>query len=329
MSLLQAQAFRGSAAKKFKAAKEGGDATAIKAASKVLLAAYDAEIVELRKQPALGKQLEAAITAKVIHHERYEKKTVETADPPASSAAPMSSEGAVASAPASSEEASGPPSTARSAPASEEVARKTGKKGAAGRKSAESEDDAEEKALMAAFAEGDRVYRRDARRAQVDAVGYRGPLALLRACQKPLKTTSIAETFGALQALPAKLAASSTVEAQVSRLAKNDRASRVDAMLATARREGKAADPEARKYLRAEGIAKGTAHLKGMLAVWPAMPVTHPEVDAEQAGAPFAAGGRDALPLEPPAEALVGLDEAMKAEVKKQWKEARSASVRT
>lgn len=334
MGLLQAQAFRANAAKKFRAVQKGGDATATKAASKVLLAAYEAEITELRKQPNLAKQLEEAITAKVIHHERYEKKTVQEDPPPSSE--PRSSEEEEeeeSGPPASGNPNSGAPRTTPSEPGSseeeeeEEEGGRRARRGAAPRmrRRAEAEEEEEEKALLAAFSSGDKTYRRDARHAQVDAVGYRGPLALLKACQKALGTTSIAETFGALQALPEKLAAASKVEAQVSRLAKNDRAARVDALLAKAKAEGKVLNKDARAHLRAEGIAKGTAHLKGMLAVWPAAPTQHPELDAEAAGAPFAAGGRDVLPNEPPAEALVGLNEVEKAEVLKQWKAAVAA----
>lgn len=214
--------------------------TAVAAASKALgeaLARVTAADADLAK-------------AKVVHREKYEKVTTELPD------------SAAESEPASEEEAaaSGPP--ASGAPMTEESAREGGGK----MKRAEDEGD-EEKALVAAFTTADKAYK--AKASGTDAYALRGPVALLGAVQKALNTKGIGETFGALSALPARLAALSTVEKDVAKLKTESRAQRIDAILRAPENRGKVGGKSHRDHLRAEAMKHGSSWLRGHLAIAP------------------------------------------------------------
>lgn len=188
--------------------------------------------------------------AKVVHREKYEKTVTESPDSGEKSK-PASEEAAAASVPP----ASVPPPT-------EESAREGGGK----MQRAESEDD-EEKAIAAAFAAANAKYK--AKAAGTDAYAVRGPVALLAAVQKALGTKGIGETFGALSALPARLAALATVEKDVAKLKTESRAQRIDAILRAPENRGKVGGKSHRDHLRAEAMKHGSAWLKGHLAVAP------------------------------------------------------------
>lgn len=250
-------------------------------------AAYVAAIAAAAGEPSLAAKRDALIEAKVIHHEKYEKKTVETedkpADPPASE---EPEEAAPETAPSEEEEPSS------SAAAAKGKAPRMGKK-------AESEDE-EEKALAAGYARASGSYQRAMAGAGIDAYGaVYGPKALLAACQKALGTTSIRETFGALRGLPEKLAASSELAARVEGLEKNDRKSRVNALVAQAKAEGRTRGKEHRAELRALGMRLGTAELRGVIKMLVPVRTTAQgfheanEEGAEDGGGQFAAGVSD------------------------------------
>lgn len=271
MSYLVARAALDAASKIFEKARASaaaapGDKTKAKAASDLaasLTAAYTATIDAAAGEPSLQKKRDELITAKVIHHERYEKKTVQTDDKPedAPSGVPGSDEGA-----ASSEGAEAPPTVDSARPSGMPPAKPKEKKGA---KKAESEDD-EEQAIAASYVRATGSYRREMAGKGVDALGVLyGPEALARACMKALGTTSIRETFGALQGLPEKLQANAAIAVDVEALKKRDRAARVESLIVAAKADGVPMPATRIKYLREQGALHGTAHLKGMLAQFP------------------------------------------------------------
>lgn len=272
MSYLVARAALDAASKIFEKARASaaaapGDKTKAKAASDLaaaLTAAYATAIDAAAGEPSLQKKRDALIEAKVVHHEKYEKKTVQTddkpADPPATGA-PGSDEGEESSA-------------AASAPATVDSARPSGMPPAKPRerKRAESEDD-EEQAIAASYVRATGSYRREMAGKGVDALGVLyGPEALARACMKALGTTSIRETFGALQGLPEKLQANAAIAVDVEALKKRDRAARVESLIGAAKADGVPMPATRLKYLREQGAMHGTAHLKGMLAQFPRLP---------------------------------------------------------
>lgn len=235
-------------------AKDEADA-AVRVAQAAVAVAKGSAVAAASK--ALGEAL-ARVTAadadlakaKVVHREKYEKVTTELPD------------SAAESEPASEEEAaaSGPP--ASGAPMTEESAREGGGK----MKRAEDEGD-EEKALVAAFTTADKAYK--AKASGTDAYALRGPVALLGAVQKALGTKGIGETFGALSALPARLASLSTVEKDVAKLKTESRAQRIDAILRAPENRGKVVGKAQRDHLRAEAMKHGSSWLRGHLAVAP------------------------------------------------------------
>lgn len=267
------------------AAAAPADKTKAKAASDLaasLTAAYATAIDAAAGEPSLQKKRDELITAKVIHHEKYEKKTVQTDDKPedAPSGVPGSDEGA-----ASSEGAEAPATVDSARPSGMPPAKPKEKK--AGKK-AESEDD-EEQAIAASYLRATGSYRREMAGKGVDALGVLyGPEALARACMKALGTTSIRETFGALQGLPEKLQANAAIAVDVEALKKRDRAARVESMIEAAKASGVPMRKDQRAYFREQGAIHGTEHLKGLLAIMPRLPTValepKEEGSAEQLG---------------------------------------------
>lgn len=265
-----------------------GDKNKAKAARDLaasVTAAYVATIAAAAGEPSLTAKRDALIEAKVIHHEKYEKKTVETedkpVDPPASGV-PGSDEGGESSAGAEAA-----PPTVDSACPSGMPPKKDEKKGKA--KRAESEEE-EEKAIAASYTRATASYRREMAGKNVDALGVLyGPEALARACMKALGTTSIRETFGALAGLPERLSATDAIAVDVEALKKRDRATRVETMINDAKASGVPMPAERRTYLREQGAKHGTAHLRGMLAQFPRLPVK--DVEPNEDGARGQLGG--------------------------------------
>lgn len=264
---LQATAARQVAAKAFKKAKaaaaaspeDKAKAAVFDGAVKALGAALREVEAAAKGDPALAAQYAEVLEARVIHHERYEKKTVETEpkSEPASDVA--SSEG-------EPEEAA--PETAPS----KEMPPSSSKPGAGVRratKKAESEDE-EEKAIAASYARATSSYRREMAGKNVDALGVLyGPEALLAACQKALGTSSVRETFGALAGLREQITASASVAADVEQLKKDKLRDDVNALVEKAKLEGRATTKEHRAQLRRDGMAHGLAWLAGAIKVLP------------------------------------------------------------
>lgn len=261
---LQAQKALEAAKGNLTRAERGKDAKEIAAAAKLVSAAYEDVIAASAPDKALAKQHRAAIEAKVIHHERYEKKTIEKADSmPASSMADSSEEERGSGPPASGDPESGAPSTA----ASKEEERGTAKKAKGATRAEDDGEEDEEKALAACYAAADKAYRKEARARGIDAYGVRGPKALLKVVHKAQGTTEVHEAFGALEAVPRQREAAAAMEQRVGKLEATGRAGRVVAMLDGAR--DKVTSKAHRKELQALAMEKGTSWLKGHLAVLP------------------------------------------------------------
>jgi hypothetical protein len=296
MSYLVARAALEAAQKMFEKARAGakaapGDKAKAKTAGELaasLTAAYTATIDAAAGEPSLQRKRDELITAKVIHHEKYEKKTVQTDDKPddaPASGVPGSAEGGESSAGADAA-----PATVDSARPSGIPAKPKEKKGA---KKAESEED-EEQAIAASYTRATASYRREMAGKGVDAYGTSyGPEALARACMKALGTGSIRETFGALATLPEKISGLEALGAKVNRLDRNDRASRVEALIGKAKADGVPMPAERRKYLREQGALHGTAHLRGMLAQFPRLATKALEPDEEGSAAQLGSAGAD------------------------------------
>jgi hypothetical protein len=297
MSYLVARAALDAAQKMFNKARAGakaapGDKAKAKASADLataLTAAYTATIAAAAGEPSLQAKRDELITAKVIHHEKYEKKTVQTDDKPddaPASGAPGSDEGGESSAGADAA-----PATVDSArPSGMPPAKPKEKKGA---KKAESEED-EEQAIAASYTRANGSYRREMAGKNVDALGVLyGPEALARACMKALGTGSIRETFGALATLPEKLQANASIAVDVEALKKRDRAARVEVMIDKAKADGVPVTKERREYLRAQGALHGTAHLRGMIAQYPRLPTKALEPDEEGSTAQLGSAGAD------------------------------------
>lgn len=257
------------------AAAAPGDKAKEKAARDLaasLTAAYATAIEAAAGEPSLAAKRDALIEAKVIHHEKYEKKTVETEDKPAD---PPESEEPEEAAPETAPSEEEEPSSSAGA-AAPSKAPKMGKR-------AESEEE-EEKAIAAGYARAGGSYQRAMAGAGVDAYGaVYGPKALLAACQKALGTSSIRETFGALRQLPEKLKASSELAARVEGLEKSDRKSRVNALVEKAKIEGRTRGKEHRAELRALGMRLGTAELRGVIKML--TPIGRPALEPKEDGA--------------------------------------------
>jgi hypothetical protein len=255
-------------------------ATAAKGAAAGLTAAYASAITAAAGQPALTKQRDELIEAKVIHHEKYEKKTVETADPPPETA--PSQEEEPSSSGALSAEEGGEEEGAKGG--EEPKAPMRERKGSSKKASDdEGDEEAEEKAIAAAYGRAMSSYKREMRGQNVDAYGrLYGPEALLAACMKALGTGSIRETFGALSQLPERLAATSTIVKTVEKLEKRDRASRAAKAIDAAKADGVPMTKDRRTELLKLADAHGVSHLKGVLAMMPRLP-TQP-IDAAEDG---------------------------------------------
>lgn len=252
-------------------------AAAAKGAAAGLTAAYASAIAAAAGQPALAKQRDELIEAKVIHHEKYEKKTVETADPPPETA-PSQEEEPTSSGALSAEE--GGEEEEAEAPKAPMRERKGSSKKAS---DDEGDEEAEEKAIAAAYGRATSSYKREMRGQNVDAYGrLYGPEALLAACMKALNTGSIRETFGALSQLPERLATTSTIVNTVQKLEKRDRASRAAKAIEAAKASGVPMTKERRAELLKLADAHGVSHLKGVLAMMPRLPTK--AIDAAEDG---------------------------------------------
>lgn len=248
-------------------------AAAAKGAAAGLTAAYASAIAAAAGQPALAKQRDELIEAKVIHHEKYEKKTVETADPPPDTTPSQEEE------PSSSGVESGEEEE-EEAPKAPMRERKGSSKKAS---DDEGDEEAEEKAIAAAYGRATSSYKREMRGQNVDAYGrLYGPEALLAACMKALNTGSIRETFGALSQLPERLATTSTIVNTVQKLEKRDRASRAAKAIEAAKASGVPMTKERRAELLKLADAHGVSHLKGVLAMMPRLPTK--AIDAAEDG---------------------------------------------
>lgn len=234
------------------------------AAAAALTKAYEALVAAYDAHPSMKAQRDEALTAKVVHHEKYEKKTVETADPPPASDADSTA-------------ASGPPASGadseEDAPITQDSVAPSAKGGAPPKpkpkmgKPAGGEED-EERALVAAYKDGTRHYARSLRGQNIDAHGVLyGPQALLGACMKALGTKTVRETFGALAGLPEKLAASAEVAGRVEALERSQLKATVHAMVDKAKAEGRTRGSEDRRKLREFGMTRGAAELRGTLAM--------------------------------------------------------------
>lgn len=248
-------------------------AAAAKGAAAGLTAAYVTAIAAAEGQPALVKQRDELLEAKVIHHEKYEKKTVETADPPPDTTPSQEEE------PSSSGVESGEEEE-EEAPKAPMRERKGSSKKAS---DDEGDEEAEEKAIAAAYGRATSSYKREMRGQNVDAYGrLYGPEALLAACMKALNTGSIRETFGALSQLPERLATTSTIVNTVQKLEKRDRASRAAKAIEAAKASGVPMTKERRAELLKLADAHGVSHLKGVLAMMPRLPTK--AIDAAEDG---------------------------------------------
>lgn len=278
-TFLQAQKALEAAKGNLARAEMGKNAKEIAAAAKLVGDAHEDVINAAAKDPALRAQHRSAIEAKVIHHERYEKRTVQQPDSAPASSAPASSEEEEAM-PETSPSKEEPPSS--SVPASEEEEGRKAKGAKKAEKASppkmrkkseerrgESEEEEEEKALAACYEAADKAYRKEARARGLDAYSIRGPVALLGAVTKALKTTGVHESFGALEGMPRQRAAHAAVEDRVGKLEADGRKARVKAAIDKARSEGRAISKELGKELQALGEEKGTAWLRGHMATLP------------------------------------------------------------
>lgn len=208
---------------------------------------------------ASGNAAKAAETvqAKVVHREKYEKVTTETpdkekkAEDSAVSDAPETVDSAAASVPAESSEA----------PAKDA-------KRAKGKEKGEEEPADEEKALVAAFASANRVYK--AKAAGVDAYGVRGPDALLKACLKAFDVTTIGEVFGALASVPEQRAEQADIAKRLAKLENRRAVDDVEAVITKARSEGRTRGSEDRADLRKFAATYGVKALQARIADRPA-----------------------------------------------------------
>jgi ClpP class serine protease len=231
-------------------------AVAVTTAQAALAAAKgDAAIerAEAALATALASKIEAAKEmAKVTHRMKHEEVTVETPDSeekPAASEAPAT---------AKSEPPAAAVESTDEAPASSEEPVAAAKSGKLEKAAA---------TLPKGWATATSAYR--TRAVGVDAYGIHSPAALFQAAAKATGQTTVPGILGALAALPARLAEAEKVGARVAKLEKNDRAQRIDAIIAAAKPTGKIGGKAHREHLRAEGLKNGSVWLRGHLAVAP------------------------------------------------------------
>ncbi len=209
-----------------------------------------------------------------------------------------------------SEEESAPPSTAKSAASSSEMssaesseeeeeeekaAASSGAKSSKGKPFGESEEEEEEEAVTKAWAGAHKAYKASTK--GTDAYAIHGPRALLKAVLKATGQTTVAGAMGVLAAMPKRRAADAKIIARVETIEANGRREKVNALVATAKSEGRAGatSHDGRASLRALGMEQGTKFLKAHLATLPVVANTKergPRADAE--GNVIGAPGADA-----------------------------------
>ena len=179
---------------------------------------------------------------------------------------------------------------------------------------ASEEDDEEEKAIAKAFS------------AKASGEGLYTPYRLARVVKEATDCKTIKEAFGALAAMGPRLRAAEKTEARVAKLEGESRKSRVDAILAMAKADGRVVGKAHRDSLRADGMKHGAKWLKAHVAV---LPKSHKVLAeggfiprADTAGNPIGAPGSDAQKMDAAATAGMSPADAEKyrAEVAKKLK---------
>lgn len=130
-----------------------------------------------------------------------------------------------------------------------------------------SEEEEEEEAIAKAWVAAEKAYAKAAKGA--DAYGVFGPKGVRKALGKATGETGIRAALGALHALPRKAKADAQVARDVEALkAKNVKAD-VEAIVQTAKADGRASSPALRAELREMGAKMGARYLKGFVAKLP------------------------------------------------------------
>lgn len=249
---LQAKQALDAALKTF--AKAKSEATA-----QMVTRAYDDVIEALAKQPSMAKQYREAIEARVIHHEKYEKKTIESPDKKPAESGPPASGAPVSEAPETQD--SEPPA------AEEPESKPAEKQKDKAPKMAAPKDDEQEKALRSGYASANRRYASALTGLNIDAYGAKfGPEALLSKCMQAFNVGTVGEVFGALAAVPEKREAHTALEQRLAKLEARRTGDDIEAVIATAKAEGRTRGAEDRKELRAFGAEYGLKALKVRIA---------------------------------------------------------------
>jgi ClpP class serine protease len=213
---------------------------AVTVAAKALAAKPSSNTAQRAHDDALLAKAEAdAALAKVTHHVKYEKKSIES-DPPADSEEPSKEAAALSEEPA--------PSTAKSEdPKSGEDAKGTG---------AEKALDTSHSAYMKAAA-------------GVDPYGVHSPKRMAEAIMKATGQKTLVEAMGALSAIPQRAAVEKSNAEKIAKLEAAAVADRVNALVAEAKKDGRAPSKAMRASLRDMGLKMGEGFLRGHLATLP------------------------------------------------------------
>ena len=241
---------------------------AVDLAAKALAAKPTSKSAVRAHDDALLAKVEAdAALAKVTHHVKYEKKSIES-DPEPSEAPSEEEEAALSEEPLPSTEKSEDPA-AEGEP--------SGEKMIGGNKAI----NAAHRAYMAA-AKGSDVY------------GILSPRKMLAAIMKATGEKTPEAAMGALAALPRRIEAEKANAAEIAKLKAKAQADEISTLVADAKTSGRAPSREMRASLRELGAKMGTRWLKGHLATLPKLGRT--EADGPLQAATDGKGAPTGLP---------------------------------